>query len=295
MSKKYQIINAQIVNEGEIFNGSVLIDEGIISRVIRVDFCDTEISPEYELVDAGGNFLIPGAIDDQVHFRDPGLTHKADLETESKAAVAGGVTSFMEMPNTIPNTLTQELLEDKYRVAAKKSLANYSFYMGVSNDNLEEVLKTDPRTVCGIKVFMGASTGNMLVDDVETLERIFKNTKLLVAVHCEHEPTIQENVKTYKEKYGEDIPIEKHPEIRSTEACYLSSSFAVDLAKEYRTCLHVLHLSTEKELELFDSKISLKDKKITAEVCVHHLWFSDKDYKKTWLTNQVEPGHKKSF
>lgn len=278
MEKKYQIINARIVNEGAIFDGCVLIDKGIISRVERVDFCDTQMYPGYEYIDAGGNFLIPGVIDDQVHFRDPGLTHKAQIKTESRAAVAGGVTSFMEMPNTIPNTLTQELLEEKYQFAAKKSLANYSFYMGASNDNLEEILKTDPRTVCGIKVFMGASTGNMLVDNAETLEAIFKNAKLLVAVHCEDEPTIQKNIEIYRKKYGEDIPLEKHPEIRSTEACYLSSSFAVDLAKKHNTRLHILHLSTEKEIELFDNKIPLKDKRITAEVCTHHLWFSENDY-----------------
>lgn len=278
MKKKYQIINANIVNEGEIFAGCVMIDNGIISRVERVDFCDTQMYPGYEYIDAGGNFLLPGVIDDQVHFRDPGLTHKAQMKTESRAAVAGGITSFMEMPNTIPNTLTQELLEEKYELAAKKSLANYSFYMGASNDNLEEILKTDPHTVCGIKVFMGASTGNMLVDNADTLEAIFKNAKLLVAVHCEDEPTIQKNVEIYRAKYGEDIPIEKHPEIRSAEACYLSSSFAVDLAKKHNTRLHVLHLSTEKEIELFNNNIPLKDKRITAEVCTHHLWFSEKDY-----------------
>lgn len=278
MEKKYQIINANIVNEGEIFAGCVMIDNGIISRVERVDFCDTQMYPGYEYIDAGGNFLLPGVIDDQVHFRDPGLTHKAQMKTESRAAVAGGITSFMEMPNTIPNTLTQELLEEKYELAAKKSLANYSFYMGASNDNLEEILKTDPHTVCGIKVFMGASTGNMLVDNADTLEAIFKNAKLLVAVHCEDEPTIQKNVEIYRAKYGEDIPIEKHPEIRSAEACYLSSSFAVDLAKKHNTRLHVLHLSTEKEIKLFNNNIPLKDKRITAEVCTHHLWFSEKDY-----------------
>lgn len=278
MEKKYQIINANIVNEGEIFAGCVMIDNGIISRVERVDFCDTQMYPDYEHIDAGGNFLIPGVIDDQVHFRDPGLTHKAQMNTESRAAVAGGITSFMEMPNTIPNTLTQELLEEKYELAAKKSLANYSFYMGASNDNLEEILKTDPRTVCGIKVFMGASTGNMLVDNAETLENIFKNAKLLVAVHCEDEPTIQKNVEIYRAKYGEEIPMEKHPEIRSAEACYLSSSFAVNLAKKHNTRLHVLHLSTEKEIDLFENSIPLKDKRITAEVCTHHLWFSEKDY-----------------
>ncbi len=291
--KKYQIINARIVNEGEIFDGTVLIDNGIISLIERVDFCDTPLHEGYEYVDAGGNFLIPGVIDDQVHFRDPGLTHKADMQTESKAAVAGGITSFMEMPNTVPNTLTQELLEEKYRMAAQKSLANYSFYMGASNDNLEEILKTDPRTVCGVKVFMGASTGNMLVDDANTLEGIFKNAKLLVAVHCEHEPTIQKNVQLFKQKYGEEIPLEKHPEIRSEEACYLSSSFAVELAQKHNTRLHVLHLSTEKETGLFDNKKRLKEKRITAEVCAHHLWFSDEDYKTHGTKIKWNPAIKK--
>lgn len=273
----YLIINAEIVNEGRIFMGSVSIRDGLIDRITEGEF---QAMKGFEVIDAKGNFLIPGVIDDQVHFRDPGLTHKADLYSESKAAVAGGVTSFMEMPNTIPNTLTQELLEVKYRMAAEKSLANFSFYMGASNDNLDEVVKTNPRNVCGIKVFMGSSTGNMLVDDAETLEGIFKHAPCLVAVHCEDEKTIQENLAKAKEKYGEDVPVHLHPVIRSEEACYKSSSFAVKLAKKHNTRLHVLHLSTGKETELFTNEIPLREKRITAEVCVHHLWFSAEDYAK---------------
>jgi dihydroorotase len=217
-------------------------------------------------------------IDDQVHFREPGLTHKADLYTESKAAVAGGITSFMEMPNTVPNTLTQELLEEKYRIAGEKSLANYSFYMGASNDNLEEVVKTDPKKVCGIKVFMGASTGNMLVDDEQTLEGIFAHAPTLVAVHCEDEKTIRANNKRFLDEFGEDAPTRIHPMVRSEEACFLSSSKAAELARKHNTRLHILHLSTAKEMELFDDSAELEQKRITAEVCIHHLWFSDEDY-----------------
>jgi len=279
MSKRYQIVNARIVNEGKIFEGGLLIDGGLISRVIEVDFCDSEILEGYEVIDAKGNFLIPGVIDDQVHFRDPGLTHKADLYTESRAAVAGGVTSFMDMPNSVPNTLTQELLEEKYQMAAGKSLANYSFYMGVSNDNIKEVVKTNPKDVCGIKVFLGASTGNMLVDQKDILEELFAKAPTLVAVHCEHEPTVQKNLMKAKKEFGEDIPIDQHPVIRSEEACYLSSSFAVNLAKKHNTRLHILHISTAKELELFSTD-ALENKQITSEVCVHHLWFNDNDYKK---------------
>ena len=231
-----------------------------------------------EIIDADGLYLLPGVIDDQVHFRDPGLTHKGDLYTESRAAVAGGITSFMEMPNTIPNTLTQELLEEKYQSASEKSLANYSFYMGASNDNIEEVVKTDPKNVCGIKVFMGSSTGNMLVDDDKALEELFSKAPTLIAVHCEDEATIRRNNTAYFEKYGEDAPPEIHPLIRSSEACFLSSSKAVRLAKKHKTRLHILHLSTEAEMSLFDNNQPLAEKLITAEVCIHHLWFSDKDY-----------------
>ena len=268
------IKNAKIVNEGKIIEGDVLIKGQFIDRI------DIDISIENaKVIDAQGKFLIPGAIDDQVHFREPGLTHKGDIYTESRAAVAGGITSFMEMPNTVPNALTQELLEDKYQIAKQNSLANYSFFMGASNDNLEEVLKTDKSKVCGIKIFMGSSTGNMLVDNEQTLTNIFSNAELIIATHCEDEETVQRNLKIYQEKYGSNIPFEKHPEIRSEEACYLSSSFAIGLAKKHDARLHILHISTAKELELFDNSLELRNKKITAEACIHHLWFSQEDYK----------------
>ncbi len=279
MQKDYYIQNAQIINEGSIFRGNLYIKNGIIEKIERLNSTGQSAIPaEVNKIDAKGKFLIPGVIDDQVHFRDPGLTHKADLHSESRAAVAGGVTSFMEMPNTIPNTLTQELLEEKYKLAATKSLANFSFYMGASNDNIEEILKTNPKNVCGIKVFMGASTGNMLVDDIDALNKIFSKSKLLVATHCEDENTIQKNTAIFIEKYGADIPIDAHPLIRSDEACYKSSELAVKLAKLYNTRLHILHLSTAKEMELFDNTIPLAKKRITAEVCVHHLWFNNSDY-----------------
>jgi len=275
----YLIANANIVNEGRIFKGSVFTKGEEIEKVIEHSgILEAKLHPGYEIVDASGKFLIPGVIDDQVHFREPGLTHKADIFTESRAAVAGGITSFMEMPNTIPNTLTQELLEEKYKIASEKSFANYSFYMGASNDNLAEIVKTDPRTVCGVKVFMGASTGNMLVDNKDTLEGIFREAPCLVAVHCEDETTIRNNSAHFRDKFGEDVPIIAHPEIRSAEACYKSSSLALELATKHGTRLHVLHLSTARETELFRNDIPLKDKRITAEVCVHHLWFDEKDY-----------------
>lgn len=276
---KYLIANATIVNEGRIFKGSVFTNGNIIEKVHEhIGHIDAGKHPDHAFIDASGKYLIPGVIDDQVHFREPGLTHKADIYTESKAAVAGGITSFMEMPNTIPNTLTQALLEDKYRIGSENSLANFSFYMGASNDNLGEVVKTDPRKVCGIKVFMGSSTGNMLVDDKKVLEGIFREAPCLVAVHCEDEETIRKNMALFRQKYGEDVPITSHPELRSEEACYRSSSLAVELAARYGTRLHVLHLSTAKETGLFRNDIPLEDKKITAEVCVHHLWFNDGDY-----------------
>ena len=231
-----------------------------------------------DIIDAGQKYLMPGVIDDQVHFREPGLTHKADIYTESKAAVAGGITSFMEMPNTQPQTLTQDLLELKFKKAKEVSLANYSFFMGASNDILEEVLKTDPKNVGAIKIFMGSSTGNMLVDDKSVLENIFEKSKMLIAVHCEDEAIIQQNTAHYKSIYGEDVPIEIHPKIRSEEACYKSSSMAIELAKKHDTRLHVFHLSTAKEMELFRNDIPLEEKRITAEVCIHHLWFDDSQY-----------------
>jgi dihydroorotase len=270
--------NAQIVNEGKIFRGHILIKGELISKVYNDEDNIIDIEKENEIIDIHNNYILPGVIDDQVHFREPGLTHKANINSESTAAVAGGITTFMEMPNTVPNTLTQELLQDKYDIAEKTSLTNYSFYMGVSNDNIEEVLKTDPKTVCGVKVFMGASTGNMLVDNQKTLEELFSKCKLLIAAHCEDETTIRNNMAIYKEKYGEDVPITCHPEIRSEEACYLSSAMAIDLAKKHNTRFHLFHLSTAKEIELLDNTIPLKEKRITAEACIHHMWFSNEDY-----------------
>ena len=269
------IKGAKVVNEGSVKTLDVLIKGAYIGET------EKNILPQkdWEVIDAKGLFILPGMIDDQVHFREPGVTYKADINSESKAAVAGGITSFMEMPNTIPNTVTQKLLQDKYDLASGKSMANYSFFMGATNDNLEEVLKTDPNTVCGVKVFMGSSTGNMLVDDTTTLERLFKNYKGLIATHCEDESTIKKNSEDAFTKYGEEVPIEMHPRIRSAEACYLSSSKAVNLAKKHNTRLHILHLSTARELELFDHTTPLADKKITAEACIHHLWFTDNDYK----------------
>jgi len=283
MTKTTLIKNANIVNEGEIYPADVLIVNGKISKIAKKHSPNHTINHQPSTInhqiDATGKYLFPGVIDDQVHFREPGLTHKADIYTESRAAVAGGITSFMEMPNTIPNVLTQQLLEEKYEIASKKSLANYSFYMGASNDNVEEILKTDPRNVCGVKVFMGSSTGNMLVDDRQTLEVLFSQCNTLIAVHCEDEQTIRANMAAHKEKYGEEIPIELHPKIRSEEACYKSSSFAVELAEKHNTRLHILHISTAKETGLFDNTIPLKEKRITAEACVHHLWFDDTGYK----------------
>jgi dihydroorotase len=270
------IKNAKIVNEGSVFEGDVLIENDLIVEV--ADSISLKTS-DCKVIDAEGSYLIPGAIDDQVHFREPGLTHKGDIESESRAAVAGGITSFIEQPNTVPNAVTQEILEDKYQIAAVKSFANYSFMMGATNDNLEEVLKTNPKNVAGIKIFLGSSTGNMLVDNEATLEKIFSSTPMLIAVHCEDETTIQNNLAEFKEKYGDDVPVTAHHLIRSAEACYISSSKAVALAKKTGARLHIFHLSTAKEMELFTNKIPLEDKKITAEVCVHHLWFTDEDYK----------------
>ena len=271
---KILIKNAKIVNENQIFESDLLIEKDLISKISK------NISEEGadKIIDASGKYLLPGIIDDQVHFREPGLTHKGDIESESRAAIAGGVTSFIEQPNTVPNAVTQELLEEKYQIASEKSFANYSFMMGGTNDNLEEILKTNPRNVAGIKLFLGSSTGNMLVDNPETLENIFSKTKMLIAVHCEDESTIRKNTEVYKEKFGEDIPMKYHHLIRSEEACYLSSSKAVELAKKTGARLHIFHVSTAKETELFQNNIPLKDKKITAEVCVHHLTFTNEDY-----------------
>ncbi len=269
------IKNAKIVNEGKIFEGDVLIEGDLIVEIAE------SISPksaECKIIDAEGSYLIPGAIDDQVHFREPGLTHKGDIETESRAAVAGGITSFIEQPNTVPNAVTQEILEEKYVIASKKSYANYSFMMGGTNDNLDEILKTNPRNVAGLKLFLGSSTGDMLVDSSASLEKIFSNTNLLIAVHSEDETTVKNNLEKYKAQYGDDIPVKFHPEIRSVEACYKSTERVIALAKKTGARLHVFHLSTAKELDLFTNKIPLEEKQITAEVCIHHLWFTDEDY-----------------
>ena len=278
----YVLKNAQIVNEGRIISVDLRIENGRIAKIAA------DISPAAGdvVLDVKGKHVFPGMIDDQVHFREPGLTHKATIASEARAAVAGGVTSFMEMPNTVPNALTQELLADKYAIAAKGSLANYSFFMGAGNDNLEEVLKTNSRDVCGIKIFMGSSTGNMLVDNTQTLEKLFSSCEMLIATHCEDEPTVRARTELFKEKYPENAPAYIHPLVRNEEACYLSSSMAVDLAKKNNTRLHILHISTEEELALFETGKAVKDKKITAEVCVHHLWFDAAQY--DTLGNQIK-------
>lgn len=270
----YLIKNATIVNEGSSFIGDILVENGIIKKI------DSSITANsFPVINATGKCLIPGLIDDQVHFREPGLIHKATIGTESRAAVAGGVTTFIEMPNTVPQATTQKLLQDKFDIAEKTSFVNYSFMFGGTNDNLEELLQTDPKTVAGIKLFLGSSTGNMLVDNLEVLEKIFSSTQLIISVHCEDEATIKKNTAHYKAIYGDNIPIELHPIIRSEDACYLSSSKAIALAKKTGARLHVFHLSTAKETGLFRNDIPLEQKQITAEVCVHHLWFSDEDYK----------------
>ena len=273
-----RFIRASIVNEGKVEVGDVLIArDGTIGAVGAACDQHPEASEAIQ-IDAQGLWLMPGAIDDQVHFREPGLTHKGEIATESAAAAAGGITSFMEMPNTVPQALTQQLLEDKYERAAEVSAVNYSFFMGASNDNLEEVLKTDPRRVCGVKVFMGSSTGNMLVDNRAVLEAVFKESPTLVATHCEDEATIRLNSAVARERYGEFVPIDQHPLIRSAEACYRSSSMAMDLAEKSNTRLHILHISTAKEVGLFRNDIPSTEKRITAEACIHHLWFTDADY-----------------
>ena len=268
------IKNAKLVNKGKSFYSDLLVEEKIIKKIAPKIHVNAD-----RVIDAKGLHLIPGIIDDQVHFREPGLTHKAEIHTESKAAVSGGITSFMEMPNTKPQTLTQELLEEKFQLGDKKSIANFSFFMGASNNNLSEVLKTNPKHVGAIKIFMGSSTGDMLVDNKKVLEEIFKKSDCLIAVHCEDEETIQKNLDEAKNKFGEDIPIEMHPKIRSVDACYKSSSLAVELAKKHNTRLHVFHISTEKELQLFTNTKPLREKRITAEVCIHHLYFNSNDYK----------------
>ena len=268
------IKNAKLVNQGKSFYSDLLVEGKIIKKIAPKIYENAD-----RVIDAKGLHLIPGIIDDQVHFREPGLTHKAEIYTESKAAISGGITSFMEMPNTKPQTLTQELLEEKFQLGDKKSIANFSFFMGASNNNLSEVLKTNPKHVGAIKIFMGSSTGDMLVDNKKVLEEIFKKSDCLIAVHCEDEETIQKNLDEAKYKFGEDIPIEMHPKIRSVDACYKSSSLAVELAKKHNTRLHVFHISTEKELQLFTNTKPLREKRITAEVCIHHLYFNSNDYK----------------
>ncbi|GAB3500965.1 dihydroorotase [Spirosoma knui] len=268
------IRNARLVNEGRIVETDVLTDGGFIAQIgTGLSDQNTDV-----VIDADGQYLLPGVIDDQVHFREPGLTHKATIHSESRAGVAGGVTTFMEMPNTVPNALTQALLADKYAIAAQTSLANYSFFMGASNNNLDEVLRTDPRTVCGIKVFMGSSTGNMLVDDEHVLAELFREAPMLIATHCEDEATIRANTERYKAEYGEKASANLHPIIRNEEACLLSSSMAVELARRHNTRLHILHISTADELPLFSNDKPLTEKRITSEVCVHHLWFDSRDY-----------------
>lgn len=292
----YVLTNGHLVNEGKIEVADLRIENGRIEKIAK------QITPKPgdQLIDLSGKYVFPGMIDDQVHFREPGLTHKANIRTESRAAVAGGVTSFMEMPNTVPNALTQELLADKYEIAANSSLANYSFFMGASNENFEEVMKTNKQNVCGLKIFMGSSTGNMLVDQEDVLNRFFKETDMLIATHCEDEKTVRERLARFKEEFGENAPASAHPIIRNEEACYISSSMAVAMAKKWNTRLHILHITTEEELALFDSSTDSKNKRITSEACVHHLWFDASDYER--LGDQIkcnpavkEARHKKAI
>lgn len=271
------LYNGNIVTENQITKGSILIKEGVIKEIFYGEIPPVIQSNE-RIIDVSGKYIFPGIIDDQVHFREPGLTYKADIYTESKAAVAGGITSYLEMPNTIPQSTTLSNLEEKYKIASNKSLANYGFYFGATNTNIKDILGIDPKYVPGLKVFMGASTGNMLVDNIETLNDIFKNSPVLIATHCEDENTIQTNLKHYTDKYGDDIPIKYHPAIRSHDACIKSSSLAMQLAKKYNSRLHILHLSTAQEVDLFDNTTPLEEKRITSEVCVHHLWFDDSFY-----------------
>ena len=283
------IKDATIVNEGKIWRGDTFIRSGKIEQI------GTAIDRHSDLeINAQGLVLMPGIIDDQVHFREPGMTYKASIASESKAAIAGGVTSFMEMPNTKPPALTQSLLQDKYDIAARSSWSNYSFYMGASNENLEEVLLTDPTNVCGVKIFMGSSTGNMLVDDTEVLEHLFRQVPMLIATHCEDEKTIRYNLEKFKKTYGDNLSARHHPEIRSSEGCLLSSSLAVKLATKYQTRLHILHISTEDELILFDNDQKLEHKKITSEVCVHHLYFDSGDYELLGNLIKCNPAIKQS-
>lgn len=287
------IKNATIINEGRSFKGDLLIKDELISAIGNAD--EFEIQPFTRIIEATGLLLLPGIIDDQVHFRDPGLTHKGDIHSESRAAVAGGITSFMDMPNTNPQTVTIDLLNEKYIIGSEKSFTNYSFYLGATNSNIDEVEKIDKNSVCGIKLFMGSSTGNMLVDNETALRNLFSKTKLPITAHCEDEPTIRRNSELYRQKYGEDVPVTMHPLIRSREACFISSSHAVNLAREYNTRLHILHLSTADELKLFDNKLPLDQKRITGEVCVHHLWFDDSYYENLGNLIKWNPAIKTRF
>lgn len=272
--KNYIINNAKIINEGKIAEASICIENGLISKIENHPI----FKEGYTIIEASGLYLLPGLIDDQVHFREPGLTHKGNIYSESKAAVAGGITSFMEMPNTVPSAVTIDLLEEKYKIGSATSLANYSFFMGTTNTNLDELLRLDPLKVCGVKIFMGSSTGNMVVDNPASLESIFREVKMLIATHCEDDPMIKLNQQKFIEMYGDSLDATSHYLIRSEEACFKSSSFAVELAKKHNTRLHILHISTAKELSLFDNKMPSKDKRITAEACLHHLWFCNDDY-----------------
>ncbi|HZY25833.1 MAG TPA: dihydroorotase [Bacteroidales bacterium] len=287
------IKNATIINEGRAFRGDLLIKDEIIDSIGSAE--DFNIPNDSKIIDAAGLFLLPGIIDDQVHFRDPGLTYKGDIHSESRAAVAGGVTSFMDMPNTNPQTVTIDLLNEKYVIGSENSFTNFSFYLGATNTNIDEVMKIDQSAVCGIKLFMGSSTGNMLVDNETALKELFARTTLPIAAHCEDEPTIRKNSEIYREKYGEEVPISMHPLIRSREACFKSSSHAVNLAREYNTRLHILHLSTADELKLFDNSLPLKQKRITGEVCVHHLWFDDTSYNDLGTLIKWNPAIKTRF
>ena len=284
------IKNATIINENSKFVSDLLIKEGKIEKIDR----NISVESNHEVVDAEGLLLLPGCIDDQVHFREPGLTHKANIFTESRAAVAGGITSFMEMPNTVPSAVTIEELEKKYAIAQNTSLANYSFYLGTTNSNIEEIKRINPIEICGVKIFMGSSTGDMLVDDPQALEDVFHYSPTIITTHCEDDPMIKQNFQKYIEEYGDTLPAKFHPLIRNEDACYKSSSFAVSLAKKYNSRLHILHISTEKELELFTNQIPLKEKRITAEACIHHLWFSDEDYDRLGNFIKWNPAVKKA-
>lgn len=287
------ILDGIIVNEGKAIRGDLLVIDELISAVGSSD--DMDIPKGTRIIDASGFLLLPGIIDDQVHFREPGLTHKGDIFSESKAAVSGGITSFMDMPNTIPQTVSLKELNEKYIIGSERSLANYSFYIGATNDNLSEIMKVDPYEVCGIKLFMGSSTGNMLVDNETALKNLFAEATMPITAHCEDEPTIKKNIESYRAEYGENVPVKMHPVIRSREACYLSSLHAINLAREYNARLHILHISTADELKLFTNRIPLQEKRITAEVCVHHLWFDESSYERLGTLIKWNPAIKTTF